>query len=179
MARIAIEKKNEARFAFMNDNGRKLNRCEQHRNRGLRSQAEHCKGNDEEQTPSNETAAELPSVNSVDQNTGFMKRTMILAVIAVSLAAPVLLTTGCAVTSGRETAGAYANDKEIAAKIKTTMYKDPIVKGTQVEVQCLQGVVQLSGFVETQEAKERAGAIAASTRGVVNVHNDLLLPTGR
>jgi osmotically-inducible protein OsmY len=59
------------------------------------------------------------------------------------------------------------------------MYKDPVVKGTQVEVQCLNGEVQLSGFVETPEAKQRAAEIAQTTSGVVNVHNNLLLPTGR
>jgi len=91
----------------------------------------------------------------------------------------VAFTTGCAVTQGRETAGAYAKDKEIQAKIKASLYKDPIVKGTQVEVNSLNGVVQLSGFVDTQEAKERAGQIASSTKGVVQVYNNLLLPTGR
>jgi hyperosmotically inducible protein len=93
--------------------------------------------------------------------------------------APIVFNTGCAVTSGKESAGAYAKDKEIIAKIKSKMYKDPIVKGTQVEVQCLNGEVQLSGFVDTAEARQRAGEIAQSTSGVMGVHNSLLLPTGR
>jgi len=37
----------------------------------------------------------------------------------------------------------------------------------------------LSGFVDSQQAKERAGEIARSQKGVVDVHNDLVLPTGR
>ena len=90
-----------------------------------------------------------------------------------------MFNTGCAVTSGKENAGSYATDKEIIAKIKTKMYKDPVVKGTEVEVQCLKGEVQLSGFVDTPEAKQRAGEIAQSTSGVVAVYNNLLLPTGR
>ena len=93
--------------------------------------------------------------------------------------APLAFTAGCAVTQGRETAGAYAQDKEIATKIKTKMYKDPIVKGTQVEVNVLNGEVQLSGFVDTPEAKSRAEQIAATTEHVRAVHNNLLLPTGR
>ena len=95
------------------------------------------------------------------------------------VAVPIVFNTGCAVTSGRETAGNYAKDKEIIAKIKAKMYKDPIVKGTQVEVQSLNGEVQLSGFVDNPEAKQRAEEIARSTSGVVDVHNNLLLPTGR
>ena len=109
-----------------------------------------------------------------------MKRQVVYLIIAAAVtAAPLALTTGCAVTQGRETAGSYAKDKEIAARIKSALYADPIVKGTQVEVQSLDGEVQLSGFVDSEAAKERAAQIAAATPGVVTVHNNLILPTGR
>ncbi len=102
---------------------------------------------------------------------------VLIAASLVSL--PVGLTTGCAVTQKRETARAYVDDKEIATRIKTNLYRDPDVKGTQVKVTSLNGEVQLSGFVDSQFAKERAGQIAASTPGVVRVYNNLILPTGR
>jgi osmotically-inducible protein OsmY len=109
-----------------------------------------------------------------------MKRNITVLMLASSLVAiPIVFTTGCAVTQGRESAGQYAKDKEITSAIKTKMYKDPVVKGTQVEVQCLNGEVQLSGFVDTPEARDRAFQIASSTKGVTGVHNNLLLPTGR
>jgi osmotically-inducible protein OsmY len=109
-----------------------------------------------------------------------MKRKIAYLTLAAGLAlTPLAFTTGCAVTQHRETAGAYAKDKEIQAKIKTKLYEDKIVKGTQVEVNSLNGVVQLSGFVDSAEAKDRAGEIASSTKGVVQVYNNLLLPTGR
>ena len=108
-----------------------------------------------------------------------MKKIAYLALTAALAIAPVAFTTGCAVTSGHETAGEYAKDQEIHAKIKAALYKDKLVKGTQVEVQSLNGVVQLSGFVDSEEAKARAGEIASNTKGVVQVHNNLLLPTGR
>ena len=109
-----------------------------------------------------------------------MKRIITCLMLTSSLiAVPIVFNTGCAVTSGKESAGNYAKDKEIIAKIKAKMYKDPVVKGTQVEVQSLNGEVQLSGFVDTAEAKQRAEEIAQSTKGVVTVHNNLLLPTGR
>src|SRR5689334_13222626 len=109
-----------------------------------------------------------------------MKRKIAYLTLTVGLAvAPLVFTAGCAVTQHRETAGAYAKDKEIQAKIKAAMYKDPVVKGTQVEVNSLNGVVQLSGFVDSAEAKDRAGQIASSTAGVTQVYNNLLLPTGR
>jgi osmotically-inducible protein OsmY len=109
-----------------------------------------------------------------------MKKQIACLIIATTLAAvPFALTTGCAVTGGKETAGQYAKDKEIAARIKTALYADPVTKGTEIKVQSLQGVVQLSGFVDSQAAKDRASQIASSTPGVVQVYNNLLLPTGR
>ena len=109
-----------------------------------------------------------------------MKRQIAYVMVLSSLlVAPVMFTTGCAVTSGRESAGEYAKDKEIAARVKTRLYTDPATKGTEIEVQSLRGVVQLSGFVDNQQARNRAGEIASSTPGVVQVYNNLLLPTGR
>src|SRR5437588_3354230 len=100
-----------------------------------------------------------------------MKRKIVYLTLLTGMAvAPLAFTTGCAVTQHRETAGAYTKDKEIEARIKASMYKDPIVKGTQVDVKSLNGVVQLSGFVDTPEAKQRAEQIAQSTRGVVQVY---------
>ena len=109
-----------------------------------------------------------------------MKRQLAyLLVMSSMVLAPLAFTTGCAVTSGRESAGEYAKDKEIAARVKTRLYADPTTKGTEIEVQALRGVIQLSGFVDNQAARNRAGEIASSTPGVVQVYNNLLLPTGR
>jgi hyperosmotically inducible protein len=109
-----------------------------------------------------------------------MKTQIAYLMVASSIVlAPLALTTGCAVTSGRESAGQYAKDKEIAARVKSRLYADPITKGTEIEVQSLRGVVQLSGFVDNQDAKNRAAEIAATTPGVIQVYNSLLLPTGR
>ena len=109
-----------------------------------------------------------------------MKRQIAYLTVTTALAlAPLAFTNGCAVAQHRESAGAYAKDKEIETKIKAAMYKDKNVKGTQVDVQSLNGVVQLSGFVDNQLARNRAGQIASSTPGVVQVYNNLLLPTGR
>ncbi len=106
------------------------------------------------------------------------KQIVYLMLTGALVAAPVVLTTGCAVTRGKETAGAYAKDKEINARIKTAMYADKQVKGTEVNVNTLNGVVQLSGFVNTQAEKDRAGEIASRVPGVVKVYNNILLPTG-
>jgi len=107
------------------------------------------------------------------------KQVAYLMVMSSIVLAPLAFTTGCAVTSGRESTSEYARDKEIAARVKTQLYADPTTKGTEIEVQSLRGVVQLSGFVDNQAARNRAGEIAAATPGVTQVYNNLLLPTGR
>lgn len=107
------------------------------------------------------------------------KQLVNLFVLASLVAGPGAFISGCAVMRHQETAGEYGRDSKITARIKTDLYKDPVVKGTQVSVTTMNGVVQLSGFVESQEAKDRAGQIARSIPGVVDVHNDLILPTGR
>jgi hyperosmotically inducible protein len=109
-----------------------------------------------------------------------MKKQIAYMLITASMVTvPLVFTTGCAVAGHRESAHSYIDDKTIQTKIKTALYSDPVVKGTEVDVSSLNGVVQLSGFVDSQAAKNRAGQIAASTPGVVDVHNNLLLPTGR
>ena len=109
-----------------------------------------------------------------------MRKQIINLLVLSSLSLlPAALTTGCAVARHQETAGEYGSDSKITAKIKTALYKDPTVKGTEVKVSTMRGVVQLSGWVDSEQAKDRAGQIARSTAGVVDVHNDLLLPTGR
>lgn len=109
-----------------------------------------------------------------------MKKQIITMLVLASLAGvPAVLTSGCAVMHHQETAKAYGNDAEITARVKTDLYKDPDVKGTEVSVTTMNGVVQLSGFVDTEQAKQRAGEIARAVPGVMDVHNDLITPTGR
>jgi len=111
-------------------------------------------------------------------DTVMRKQIVNMLVMASLVAGPASLITGCAVTRHQETAGEYANDSKITAKVKTDLYKDKLVKGTEVNVKTMNGVVQLSGFVESEQAKERAGQIARQISGVVDVHNDLITPTG-
>jgi hyperosmotically inducible protein len=109
-----------------------------------------------------------------------MRKRIINVLMVASLGlVPAALTTGCAVARHQETAGEYGSDAKTTARIKTALYKDPVVKGTEVKVSTMRGVVQLSGWVDSEQARDRAGQIARSTPGVIDVHNDLLLPTGR
>ncbi len=91
------------------------------------------------------------------------------------LAAFVLLASlgACDAISGRETTGEYIDDATITAKVKSSIINELGLK--QINVESLQDVVQLSGFVDTPQVKARAGEIARGTKGVKSVQNDLVI----
>ena len=77
--------------------------------------------------------------------------------------------------SGRETAGEYVDDATITTKVKAAMFDDPALKVMQISVETMQNVVQLSGFVDSEQTKVRAGERARSVAGVREVKNDLVV----
>jgi osmotically-inducible protein OsmY len=81
----------------------------------------------------------------------------------------------CSAISGRETAGEYVDDSTLTAKVKSAIYQDPALKVMEIGVETMQNVVQLSGFVDSTESKDRAGEVARDVSGVKDVTNDLVV----
>jgi len=81
--------------------------------------------------------------------------------------------TGCAATQKKESTGQYVDDSVITTKVKGAIFDDPVLKVFQINVKTYKGVVQLSGFVDSQQSVKKAGEVAASVSGVVSVENDL------
>lgn len=82
---------------------------------------------------------------------------------------------GCAVTEGQSTVGQYVDDKTITARVKTRFASDKEVSATKVQVETLNGTVQLSGFVPTAAEKQRAGEIARAVPDVKDVRNNIVV----
>ena len=82
---------------------------------------------------------------------------------------------GCAGSAYHRSTGTYMDDKTISAKVKTELYADPQVKGTQVGITTYQGKVLLSGFVDSEAQKDRAAEITRRVKGVQWVKNDLVV----
>ncbi|MDY0211884.1 MAG: BON domain-containing protein [Desulfuromonadaceae bacterium] len=80
---------------------------------------------------------------------------------------------GCAGTETSRSTGVYIDDKAIATKVKTQLAADSMTEALQIEVETYKGVVQLSGFVDNKESKERAEEIAEAVTGVKEVKNNL------
>jgi hyperosmotically inducible protein len=92
---------------------------------------------------------------------------------ALGLGIGVATFSGCASTGTRESTGEYIDDATITTKVKAAFIKDPIVKAIDVKVDTFKNVVQLSGFVDTQEQKARAEQIASGVQGVQRVQNNI------
>lgn len=80
---------------------------------------------------------------------------------------------GCAGSPTQESTGEYLSDSWITTKVKTALVGDSIVKATEVNVETFKGVVQLSGFVSSVEAMNRAVVVARGIEGVTSVKNDM------
>jgi len=93
--------------------------------------------------------------------------------VAILSGGLVVLETGCAGTTTRESTGEYVDDAAITAKVKGAYVKDDAVKALDVKVETFKGVVQLSGFVDTAAQKSRAADLAAAVRGVSSVKNNI------
>jgi osmotically-inducible protein OsmY len=81
----------------------------------------------------------------------------------------------CASTPTRESTGEYVDDSVITTKVKSLLAEDDFLKSFQIGVETYQGTVQLSGFVNSQQAVDKAGQIARSVKGVKSVKNNLIV----
>ncbi|MGH7889765.1 MAG: BON domain-containing protein [Thermodesulfobacteriota bacterium] len=82
---------------------------------------------------------------------------------------------GCAGSRTHESAGQYVDSSVITAKVKTALLADPDVSGLAIEVETFKDVVQLSGFVNSEEQARKAVEIARGVDGVGSVKNSLIV----
>jgi osmotically-inducible protein OsmY len=81
----------------------------------------------------------------------------------------------CASTSKQEGMGEYVDDSVITAKVKSMLAADDFLKSFQIGVESYKGTVQLSGFVNSQKAVDKAVEITRGVKGVESVKNDLIV----
>ncbi|MBT8433571.1 MAG: BON domain-containing protein [Gammaproteobacteria bacterium] len=93
---------------------------------------------------------------------------MILAILMASLV-------GCASTATREGTGEYIDNTVITTKVKAAIFNEPTLKSFEINVETFKGVVQLSGFVNSQADIDKAVEIVQQIKGVKSVENDMQL----
>jgi osmotically-inducible protein OsmY len=97
----------------------------------------------------------------------FIRYFVILMLIATFVA--------CASTPKQESTGEYVDDSVITTKVKSLLAADDFLKSFQIGVETYKGIVQLSGFVNSQQAVDKASEITRSVKGVKSVKNNLIV----
>ncbi|MEJ6001184.1 BON domain-containing protein [Paucibacter soli] len=93
-----------------------------------------------------------------------------------ALSALVLLfASGCAVTRGQETVGAYMDDTAITTAVKGRFIDNKDVDASAISVETLNGTVMLSGFAKSVKEKTTAEGITWKIAGVKNVKNEIAI----
>ena len=92
---------------------------------------------------------------------------------ALFLAVTLVFATGCASTSKQGGTGEYVDDSVITSKVKAAIFNEPTLKSAEINVETFKGTVQLSGFVSSQAAINKAVAVARTVGGVSSVKNDM------
>lgn len=96
-------------------------------------------------------------------------------VISAALAASLLVLSGCAVTRGQETVGAYVDDAAITTSVKARFVDNRQVDAASIKVETLNGTVMLSGFAKNSTERTTAESIARNVSGVRNVRNEIMV----
>jgi osmotically-inducible protein OsmY len=110
--------------------------------------------------------------NSKGENIMFKMNRLIKALVCCALISSSM---GCAATTKHESTGQYVDDSAITTKVKAAIFDESSLKTLQINVKTYQGVVQLSGFVDSQQSVTRAGEVARQVKDVVSVENSLLV----
>lgn len=89
--------------------------------------------------------------------------------------------TGCAWSHEKEaremgrTKVQVADDSHISGRVRSSLKTSPVYKFGDVGVKTFDRVVQLSGFVQTEDQKRAAEEIAQQAPGAVRVINDIVV----
>lgn len=81
----------------------------------------------------------------------------------------------CAAVEGRQSVAQNIDDAATSTSVRTSIISDKDLKLRQIDVETMNGVVQLSGFVDSAAEKAEAQRIAANTSGVRSVKNNLVI----
>jgi osmotically-inducible protein OsmY len=98
-----------------------------------------------------------------------------LAAALTAVAVLTLATTGCAVTRGQETVGAYVDDTAITTALKARYVDNKDVDASAISVETLNGTVMLSGFAKSAKERSTAEMLAWKVNGVKGVKNEIAI----
>src|SRR4029453_17526490 len=93
--------------------------------------------------------------------------------------AALLVLAGCASTKTQQAPGEYVDDATVTTKVKAALVADSKAEAHHIDVETFRGVVQLSGFVESDAERAAAVADAKKVSGVKEVRDNLQVRSQR
>ena len=75
--------------------------------------------------------------------------------------------------------GTEIDDSVVTTRVKSALLGDPDIKSFEIKVETRKGLVQLSGFVDTQTRIDSAITLVRKVEGVKNVENGMSLKDGK
>jgi len=114
----------------------------------------------------------MNTMKETSVNTG--KRLKVLALITCLGAVPLVAgLTGCAGNRYTQSTGEHIDDRATSSRVRSALSADTQYKYDGVNVETFKGVVQLSGFVNSRDQKNRAGDLAKRVEGIREVANNI------
>ncbi|KTD32046.1 BON domain-containing protein [Legionella israelensis] len=95
-------------------------------------------------------------------------RSLFFIVVAVTLLS-------CAASPTSESTGEYLDSSAVTAKVKANLLDQLGTKAFAIKVKTYKDEVQLSGFVDNQKIKQKAGLIAGKVPNVKRVINNIIV----
>nr|WP_310462195.1 BON domain-containing protein [Sphaerotilus sp.] len=102
-----------------------------------------------------------------------LTRRFTLTLTATMAAMAMLVASGCAVTRGQESVGAYVDDAAITTAVKARFVDNRQVDASSISVETLNGTVMLSGFAKNTAERTMAETLAMKVGGVKSVRNEI------
>jgi hypothetical protein len=72
-----------------------------------------------------------------------------------------------------DTVSAAVSDSDLTLRVKSALIGNPDTQTTQIDVTTENGIVLLSGFVDSNEVREQAANVARTVQGVKAIDNGL------
>jgi len=118
-----------------------------------------------------------PKLSRTDSEETIMCATKIVALVLFALLCAAQ-SAGCTSPSGERAQGSsrastVLEDAALTARVTTALTAAGVANPFKINVTTENGVVQLSGFVDSEDKARRAGEIARQVEGVKRLYNDI------
>jgi hyperosmotically inducible protein len=93
--------------------------------------------------------------------------------VALIASGTLLTVAACSSTRTQRAPGEQVDDAALLTSVKSALVSNPVTEAGEINVDVNRGTVKLSGFVDTQQEKSKAGDVARGVDGVKTVQNDI------